>query len=44
MSHVVAAATKMHRPLAEITGRLRAIGYPVPDFDVRLPRSRPGGA
>jgi len=41
---VVAAANKLHRPLADITTRLRSMGYPVPDFDIRLPRSRPGGA
>lgn len=44
MAHLVAAANKLHRPLADITARLRSMGYPVPDFDVRLPRPRPGGA
>jgi hypothetical protein len=44
MAHVVAAANKLHRPLADITARLQGMGYPVPDFDLRLPRSRPGGA
>jgi hypothetical protein len=41
---VVAAANKLHRPLSDVTARLRAMGYPTPDFDVRLPRTRPGGA
>jgi hypothetical protein len=44
LGHLLAAANKLHRPIAEIAGRLRAIGYPVPDIDVRLPRSMPGGA
>ncbi len=44
MSHVMAAANRVHRPLADVAARLRALGYPVPDFDVRLPRPRPGGA
>ncbi len=44
MAHLLAAAYKIHRPMAEIAGRLEALGYPVPDLDVRLPRPRPGGA
>jgi hypothetical protein len=43
MSHIVAAANKLHRSLGDVSGRLRSMGYPVPDFDVRLPRPRPGG-
>jgi hypothetical protein len=44
MSHLVAASNKLHRPLGDIATRLRSMGYPVPDFDVRLPRTHPGGA
>jgi hypothetical protein len=43
LSHLLAAADKMHRPVAEVTGRLNVLGYRTPDLGVRLPRPSPGG-
>ena len=43
LSHLLAAADKMHRPVAEVAGRLNVLGYRTPDLDVRLPRPSPGG-
>ena len=44
LSHLFQAARKTRRSISEIATRLAAIGYVVPDLDVRLPRERPGGA
>ena len=43
LSHLVAAAGKMHRPVAEVADRLNVLGYRTPDLEVRLPRRQPGG-
>jgi hypothetical protein len=43
LSHLLAAADKTHRPVAEVAGRLGVLGYRTPDLDVRLPRASPGG-
>jgi hypothetical protein len=43
LSHLLAAANKTHRPVAEVAGRLGVLGYRTPDLDVRLPRASPGG-
>jgi hypothetical protein len=43
LSHVLAAAHKVHQPISEIARRLEALGYRAPDLDVRLPRAFPGG-
>jgi len=43
LAHLLAAADKMHRPVAEVAGRLNVLGYRTPDLEVRLPRSQPGG-
>jgi hypothetical protein len=43
LSHVLAAAHKVHQPIGEIARRLEALGYHTPDLDVRLPRGLPGG-
>jgi hypothetical protein len=43
VAHVVGAANRTRRTLAEVTARLTALGYQVPDLTVRLPRARPGG-
>ena len=43
VSHLLFAANKTHRPVAEVAQRLRVLGYRTPDLDVRLPRVQPGG-
>ncbi len=43
LSHVLAAAQKLHKPMSEVAARLEVLGYRSPDLDVRLPRSHPGG-
>ena len=44
LAHLLAAASKLRKPVGEITARLELLGYRAPDLDVRLPRPRPGGA
>ena len=43
LNHLLAAAQKIRKPIEEVSSRLRALGYSVPDVDSRLPRLRPGG-
>nr|BFE63849.1 hypothetical protein GCM10020063_083750 [Dactylosporangium thailandense] len=43
LNHLLAAAQKIRKPIEEVSARLRALGYSVPDVDSRLPRLRPGG-
>ncbi|GAA2360639.1 HD domain-containing protein [Dactylosporangium salmoneum] len=43
LNHLLAAAQKIRKPIEEVSTRLRALGYSVPDVDTRLPRLRPGG-
>ncbi|MEU7865187.1 hypothetical protein [Dactylosporangium sp. NPDC049140] len=43
LNHLLAAAQKIRKPIEEVSARLRALGYSVPDVDTRLPRLRPGG-
>ncbi|WP_433055323.1 HD domain-containing protein [Dactylosporangium sp. CS-033363] len=43
LNHLLAAAQKIRKPIEEVSARLRALGYAVPDVDTRLPRLRPGG-
>lgn len=43
LSHLVAAANKLHQPLGEVARRLELLGYTPPDLNLRLPRTRPGG-
>ncbi|GAA3448772.1 wHTH domain-containing protein [Dactylosporangium matsuzakiense] len=43
LNHLLAAAQKIRKPIEEVSTRLRALGYSVPDVDSRLPRLRPGG-
>jgi hypothetical protein len=44
LSHLVAAANKLHQPLDEVARRLELLGYTPPDLTIRLPRAQPGGA
>ncbi|MFB9183089.1 hypothetical protein ACFFX1_33570 [Dactylosporangium sucinum] len=43
LNHLLAAAQKTRKPIEDVSARLRALGYSVPDVDTRLPRLRPGG-
>jgi hypothetical protein len=43
LSHLLAAAQKVRKPIDDVSDRLRMLGYSVPDVDTRLPRMRPGG-
>ncbi|UWZ37150.1 hypothetical protein Drose_02220 [Dactylosporangium roseum] len=43
LNHLLAAAQKTRKPIEDVSARLRALGYSVPDVDSRLPRLRPGG-
>jgi hypothetical protein len=43
LNHLLSAAQKIRKPIEEVSSRLRALGYSVPDVDSRLPRLRPGG-
>lgn len=43
LNHLLAAAQKIRKPIEDVSSRLRALGYSVPDVDSRLPRLRPGG-
>ena len=43
LAHILAGANKTHQPVREVAARLSLMGYEVPDIDVRLPRSLPGG-
>ena len=43
LSHLLAAAQKVRKPIEDVSDRLRMLGYSVPDVDTRLPRMRPGG-